>query len=300
MPELSSRFVRDGDVVEGTRVPLGAAFSKSWWVQNTGSNAWGTIYIKQLDGIPVSTSGRFPVQRANLLHPNENVEITIPVKALARAGRYVSWWRLEQQGKVFGDRLLLDFFVDPVGVKSQQQNPNHQEKSLAFGGAKDGETWSCDQCTFVNKCGVANCHVCGQSKPAAASTAPSFAAPVTGRRAARARAPAPALVPAPNLAPAPTPRLVQFQKATRLALGSHARYWIVASAKSQYGIGAVSACTNMSVQAAHTILNHLNNNPQFRSGPLGYTVKLIESILEDAGSYLSTAHQSTIEVLRAR
>jgi hypothetical protein len=77
-------------------------------------------------------------------------------------------------------------------------------------------------------------------------------------------------------------------------------YWILASANSQYGIGAVSACTNMACTAAHAILNHLANQKAIGSRPFGCTVELVETILNVAGTYSSAAHQSTIDVLRAR
>jgi hypothetical protein len=77
-------------------------------------------------------------------------------------------------------------------------------------------------------------------------------------------------------------------------------YWILASANSQYGIGAVSACTNMACTAAHAILNHLANSCGNDSRPFGCTIELIKTVLTDAGTYASAVHQSTIDVLRTR
>jgi hypothetical protein len=404
----SSQFLRHGNITEGSHIPAGVLVRKKWVVKNTGRTLWSAVYIRQVDGPAVgATSSRFLAPQAQ---PNREVEIAISIKAPATPGRNTSYWRLEQHGKAFGDRLLLDFITDPAPpasricdeaaatekrlpllpggpVQKQQQHQrqprdrwetmvnvgkqlmgmhsaklkaepeNHaakqrtkkrRAKAIADEAVSvlrahaSKQDWACAQCTFENKCGVTRCHVCDEPKPRRTdSVAAVDARPETTTEtktkidASASLAPCPALIGTSTATTstavigvalprdAQSPR-TDFPQLTRLSLGWDWRcdsapngsapngsgklsgpadqhsYWILASANSQYGIGAVSACTNMACTAAHAILNHLANQKAIGSRPFGCTVELIEAILTEAGTYSSAAHQSTIDVLRAR
>jgi hypothetical protein len=88
----------------------------------------------------------------------------------------------------------------------------------------------------------------------------------------------------------------EFKAARKCNLPNGLDYSILSSPQSQYTLGAVSACTNMSFQALYECLKHIEGN----SIPFGCTVSLLHQILATASEYTSKSHQDLEDVISSR
>jgi len=89
---LSSRFVADVTVADGTRVAASERVVKTWRLRNDGEKAWpetcGLVFVK----------GDVMHQQSYVLigavQPGSEVDVSIPLIAPPLMGRFVGYWRL--------------------------------------------------------------------------------------------------------------------------------------------------------------------------------------------------------------
>lgn len=95
-------------VSDGTRFAPGASFNMTWRLQNVGTSTWTTAYrLRFYSGDPFGAPREIAIDRE--VPPNDFIEITIPMKAPAKAGEYRSDWVLSNE--------LLRNFNEPVFLK---------------------------------------------------------------------------------------------------------------------------------------------------------------------------------------
>jgi len=86
----------DQSPADGTIVTPGSEFNVTWRIKNTGVSTWTTGYrLRYYAGTfmsPVST-----VNLPNIVRPQEEVTITLPIKAPASAGEYTTIWVLSNE-----------------------------------------------------------------------------------------------------------------------------------------------------------------------------------------------------------
>jgi hypothetical protein len=73
-------------------------------------------------------------------------------------------------------------------------------------------------------------------------------------------------------------------------------YFILSGTHSQYSLGAISACTNMSFQALYECLRVIDGNEI----PFGCTEKILDQILTSGAAYTSRRHQDLEDVILSR
>jgi len=111
------RFVKHVTCPDGTLVPPGVPFCKTWRVRNDGKCAWphGTVLVHS--GGDLLTYEE-PLSLDAMPAPGEEIEITINLKAPECTGRFVSYFRMQSPGKdqpqFFGQRLWADVIVSEV------------------------------------------------------------------------------------------------------------------------------------------------------------------------------------------
>jgi len=86
----------DQSPADGTIVTPGSEFNVTWRIKNTGVSTWTTSYrLRYYAGTLMS-----PVSAVNLpnaVRPQEEVTITLPIKAPASAGEYTTIWVLSNE-----------------------------------------------------------------------------------------------------------------------------------------------------------------------------------------------------------
>lgn len=101
--QLSSRFVRDVSVWDGTEVAPTESFVKIWKLRNDGTEAWPeTAALIHVGGDPLGSDRRPVVVGA--VAPGAEVDVSVDCISPERPGRYVGFWRLSANGKDCGFR----------------------------------------------------------------------------------------------------------------------------------------------------------------------------------------------------
>jgi len=102
----NARYVKDVTIPDNTPMDMGAAFTKTWIVQNNGDVAWGPgFHFVHVDGEPMTAQTKIPLPAAA---PGQQVEISLNLTAAMKLGKQFSDWRFQDSnGKFFGEIIYL-------------------------------------------------------------------------------------------------------------------------------------------------------------------------------------------------
>ncbi|MCO5579323.1 hypothetical protein L7F22_033178 [Adiantum nelumboides] len=130
--KLDARFVKDVTVFDGTELSPTTKFTKIWRMSNIGTLPWPqSTHLVHVGGDVLGTDKAVILELPdNGLPCGEEVEVSVDLVAPAKAGRYVSHWRLSApSGQKFGHRVWVVIQVVPNGEFSPQfQASLHAEK----------------------------------------------------------------------------------------------------------------------------------------------------------------------------
>ena len=109
----NAAFVGDVSVPDGTQLDQGAAFNKTWRMQNFGNCSWDSNY--QLVFIGGSQmSGASPLSLPQTVPPRGMVDITVPMIAPSAMGTYSGQWQLRNSSRGnFGPAVHVAIKVNP-------------------------------------------------------------------------------------------------------------------------------------------------------------------------------------------
>jgi len=104
--DLDARFVAHVTHDDGTEVLAGAPFNKTWRFRNNGTVRWpeGTVLLRvdRANELAAPASTLLP----SLPEPNDEVEVTVPLKSPVTPGLYNSYFKLcSPGGRKFGQRM---------------------------------------------------------------------------------------------------------------------------------------------------------------------------------------------------
>ena len=103
-------FVSDVTVPDGTTMTPGQEFVKTWKVKNTGTCTWTTAYKVVISYQPTMGGKSTPLTAE--VPPDTEAEISVILKAPAKAGTYSSYWILSNNNNfTFGTRLSVVIIV---------------------------------------------------------------------------------------------------------------------------------------------------------------------------------------------
>ncbi len=109
-------FVKDVTVPDGTIIPAGGAFTKTWRIKNVGSCAWNANYALVF-ARGDSLKGLATVNLTGDVYPGQTVDLSIKLTAPTENGRYVGYWLLRNSAGVLfgsGGEARSAFYVDVV------------------------------------------------------------------------------------------------------------------------------------------------------------------------------------------
>lgn len=95
----SLEFVADVNIPDETSMSPGQDFVKTWRVKNNGSCPWGEGYELVYAGYADDMDGQFQ-PLAEVVQPNQEVEISVQFQAPDAAGNYLSAWQMENPAGV--------------------------------------------------------------------------------------------------------------------------------------------------------------------------------------------------------
>ena len=108
----NGRYITDVTIPDGSLLKVGAKFTKTWRIENTGTTTWGAGYqLTYVEGEAMTANMSQPLAAAA---PDEQVNASLSLTVPSQPGAYVSRWRLQDpQGRFFGDRLFLEINAVP-------------------------------------------------------------------------------------------------------------------------------------------------------------------------------------------
>jgi hypothetical protein len=107
----SSQFLADVTVPDGTNYKGGETFTKTWRLKNTGTCTWDSTYALVFDngdqlGGPASQG------MTGSVAPDQEVDVSVALKAPTAAGTYRGYWRLRNaSGKFIGKSFYVEIKV---------------------------------------------------------------------------------------------------------------------------------------------------------------------------------------------
>jgi hypothetical protein len=99
-------YVADITIPDGTMVPPGSTFTKTWSIRNAGSCTWTPEYsLVWIGGDLAGNPNKVPLTATNVL-PGQTVHVSVSLTAPSEYKKYRSFWKvMNKSGNVFG---LLD------------------------------------------------------------------------------------------------------------------------------------------------------------------------------------------------
>jgi hypothetical protein len=128
-PCNQAAFVTDVTIPDGTEIPAGTTFTKTWRLQNNGSCTWTSGYLAVFDsGDRMNAPDAVPVTGGTV--PNGGTaDITMTLKAPDTAGTYKGYFRLRApEGTLFGLGGGVPFYVVIKAVKQATEAPAVEAK----------------------------------------------------------------------------------------------------------------------------------------------------------------------------
>jgi hypothetical protein len=102
----SLEYVSDMNVPDGTSMSPGQDFVKTWKIKNNGSCPWGAGYKLVYAGYSDDMDGQFQ-PLAEVVQPNQEVEVSVQFKAPDAAGEYLSAWQMENPSGVTFPKIIF-------------------------------------------------------------------------------------------------------------------------------------------------------------------------------------------------
>ncbi|CAG0960320.1 hypothetical protein ANAEL_00589 [Anaerolineales bacterium] len=99
-------YVSDVTIPDGTTIPAGQSFTKTWKVTNIGSCAWTATY--QLTFISGDSLGGKATPINQVVSPGQSADISVILTSTSATGTITGTWKLtNDKGQQFGDSLTV-------------------------------------------------------------------------------------------------------------------------------------------------------------------------------------------------
>ena len=100
-----SDFVTDVTIADGTEMQAGAKFDKTWRITNSGTKNWKNYKLVFDGGDQMGAPDSVSVKTTP---PEQEVDITVPMKAPKNPGAYTGYWKMKSDdGELFGVRIWV-------------------------------------------------------------------------------------------------------------------------------------------------------------------------------------------------
>ncbi len=109
-------FVADVTIPDGTVIAPGAAFTKTWRLQNAGMSTWTMSYsLAFASGEQMGTITSVPVDQA--VAPGAQIDVSVKMVAPVNPGSYQGYWKMKNaSGSFFNDAVYVLITVGNTGV----------------------------------------------------------------------------------------------------------------------------------------------------------------------------------------
>jgi hypothetical protein len=134
---LDAVFVDDVTIPDDAVIGAGAAFTKTWRVQNTGTCDWsGNVFLVFQQGTPMTEKAKIPVPPTKA---GDTVDISVNMTAPTVAGTHFGIWQLQSaDGKLFGVQPYLRIVVQSYQVPSTISGISSHSREIFLAGNQMG------------------------------------------------------------------------------------------------------------------------------------------------------------------
>jgi hypothetical protein len=152
-----SVYVSDVTIPDGSVIAPGAAFVKTWKLQNAGTTTWTTSYsLAFISGDQMGTITSVPL--AQNVSPGQQVDISVNMVAPTTAGTYQGFWKMKNgSGQLFNDAVYVMIKVGSGGgtqpVYTSTPGPSPSPTSTGIpSNPVSSLTMSVDEGTYLGQC----------------------------------------------------------------------------------------------------------------------------------------------------
>ncbi len=113
-------FVADVTIEDGSKIPAGNVFTKTWRIRNAGTTTWNSNYsLRFFKDDQMGAPNSVPLTKN--VAPGELVELSVQLTAPNTAGRHRSSWKLHNvQGQAFDYYMYAEIQVPEIVVPEQK------------------------------------------------------------------------------------------------------------------------------------------------------------------------------------
>jgi Ig-like domain from next to BRCA1 gene len=149
-------FVADVTIPDGTVIAPGAAFKKTWRLQNAGTTTWTASYsLAFISGEQMGTITSVPISQS--VAPGAQIDISVDMVAPNNTGSYQGYWKMKNaSGQFFNDSVYVLIKVGSGGTQPSITNtPGPSPTATSTGIPSNPITnlsMSVDQATYIGQC----------------------------------------------------------------------------------------------------------------------------------------------------
>jgi hypothetical protein len=150
-----SVYVSDVTIPDNMVIAPGAAFVKTWKVQNAGTTTWTTSYsLVFISGDQMGTITSVPLTQS--VSPGQQVDISVNMVAPTNQGTYQGYWKLKNgTGQMFNDSVYVLIKVGTGGATQPANTPGPSPSPTSTGSPGNpitSLTMSVDEGTYIGQC----------------------------------------------------------------------------------------------------------------------------------------------------
>jgi hypothetical protein len=148
-------YVKDVTIPDGSVIAPGAAFRKTWKLQNGGTTTWSTTYtLAFISGDQMGTITSVPLTQS--VTPGQQVDVSVDMVAPTANGTYQGYWKMKNaSGQLFNDSVYVQIAVGSGGATSPPGTPGATSTPTSTGvpgNLISNLTMSVDEGTFLGAC----------------------------------------------------------------------------------------------------------------------------------------------------
>jgi hypothetical protein len=122
-------FVTDVTIPDGTEIPAGTNFTKTWRIQNNGSCTWTSGYLAVFDSGDRMNAPDAVAVTGGTVPYGGTADVSMTLKAPDSAGTYKGYFRLRTpEGTLFGVGGGVAFYVEIKSIKQVTEAPAVEAK----------------------------------------------------------------------------------------------------------------------------------------------------------------------------
>jgi hypothetical protein len=151
----NAAFVADVTIPDGTVISPGAAFTKTWRLQNAGTTTWTASYsLAFISGEQMGTITSVPISQS--VAPGAQIDVSVDMVAPNNVGSYQGYWKMKNgSGQFFNDSVYVLITVGSGGATQPAYTSTPGATPTSTGVPSNpisNLSMSVDQDTYLGQC----------------------------------------------------------------------------------------------------------------------------------------------------